>query len=158
MSIQSKLEELNLSLPEVGAVHGTYIPGVKVNGLLFVSGRIPTLSGKLISEGKVGGNLTIEEGYKAAELCSLHCLAVANAELGSLDKIIRIVRITGYVNSAPGFTKQPMVINGASDLVAKLFEERGKHARSAVGVAELPNNAPVEVEMIIQYANLECEG
>jgi enamine deaminase RidA (YjgF/YER057c/UK114 family) len=145
---------MGLSLPEVGKALGSYIPGVQANGFLFISGRTPTASGKVAFAGKVGQDLTVEDGYKAAQLCALHCLAVVKQQLGDLDKAIRIIRITGYVNSAAGFAQQPAVINGASDLVTALYGERGQHARSAVGVAELPNNAAVEVEMIVQYESL----
>lgn len=153
--IEKKLQEMGLSLPEVGKTHGAYVPGVQANGLLFTSGRTPTVDGKLMYGGKVGQDLSVEEGYKAAELCALHCLAVVREQLGGLDKVIRIVRITGFINSAPGFTQQSKVLNGASDLVAALFGERGQHARAAIGVAELPTNAAVEVDMIVQYEDLK---
>ncbi|NLC37886.1 MAG: RidA family protein, partial [Clostridia bacterium] len=127
-----------------------YAPGVQVGNFIYTSGQIPLVNGELKFKGKVGKELTMEEGYEAAKICALNCLGVAKSLLGSLDKIERIVKVTGFVNSAPGFTSQPKVIDGASELLGEIFGEKGRHARSAVGVAELPVDAAVEVEMIIQ--------
>ncbi len=126
----------------------SYVPAVKVDRLVFTSGQIPFWNGELRYKGKVGGDLSEEEGYQAARLCVLNCLAVVKQVAGSLDKIERIVKLTGFVNSAPGFNRQPFVVNGASDLLGKIFGEAGHHARSAVGVNELPLDAAVEVELV----------
>ncbi len=126
----------------------SYVPAVKVDRLVFTSGQIPFWNGELRYKGKVGGDLSEEEGYQAARLCVLNCLAVVKQVAGSLDKIERIVKLTGFVNSAPGFNRQPFVVNGASDLLGEIFGEAGQHARSAVGVNELPLDAAVEVELV----------
>lgn len=150
MSYEAKIKELGLAVPEAPKPVAVYAPGVQVGNFIYTSGQIPLVNGELKFKGKVGKELTMEEGYEAAKICALNCLGVAKSLLGSLDRIERIVKVTGFVNSAPGFTSQPKVIDGASELLGEIFGEKGRHARSAVGVAELPVDAAVEVEMIIQ--------
>ncbi|WP_123042996.1 RidA family protein [Cohnella candidum] len=150
--VLEKLESLGLKLPRVAPAVATYVPAVRTGSLLFISGQGPIEDGKYKYVGKVGGELTLEQGYDAAKHVMLNCLAVIKNELGSLDKVKRIVKLLAWVNSAPGFNRQPMVINGGSDLLVELFGERGRHARSAVAANELPFDIPVEIEMIV-----ECE-
>ncbi len=148
MKPSERLVAAGLTLPEVPRPVAAYVPGVIAGGLIYVSGQLPFAEGTLKYTGKVGNEITPEEGYEAARLCALNCLAVASELAGGLDSIGGVIKVTGYVNSAPGFTGQPAVINGASELLGELFGERGKHARAAVGVSELPLNAAVEVEII----------
>lgn len=147
--IEEKLKELNIELPQMPAPAGSYVPAVIVDKMVFVSGQLPTIKGELKYSGKVGKDITPEEAYEAAKLCALNALGVLKSYLGDLDRIAQIVRIGGFVNSQDGFTMQPKVINGASDFLVEVFGERGKHARAAVGVNELPLNAAVEVEMLV---------
>lgn len=126
-----------------------YVPAVQVGNLCFSSGQLPVVEGELKYQGKVGGELPEADGYQAARLCALNCLSVVKEVAGRLNNVERVVKVTGYVNSSPGFTRQPFVINGASDLLVEIFGEAGYHARSAVGVSELPLNAAVEVEIIV---------
>lgn len=135
-------------MPEAPRPVAAYVPAVRSGDLLFTSGQLPFREGKVAYTGKVGGLLSEADGYEAARLCALNCLAVARSVLGSLDRIGRVVKVSGFVNSAPGFTGQPKVLNGASELLADVFGEAGRHARAAVGVAELPLDAAVEVEMV----------
>jgi len=148
--IEEKIKELGYVLPETPKPLAVYIPALKVGNLIYTAGQIPLVDGKLYKEGKVGKNLTEEEGKKAAEICALNCLSAIKSIAGDLDKIEQIVKLTVFVNSADGFTTQPQIANGASELLGKIFGDIGKHVRSAVGVNELPINAPVEVEMIVQ--------
>jgi len=150
--IEDKLIELGLQLPIAPIPLASYVPAVIVDNLIFTSGQIPVLSGELKFKGKVGKDLTEEEGRNAAELCVLNCLSVIKNSAGSLDKIEKIIKVTVFINSADNFTGQPKVANGASDLLVKLFGEKGKHARSAVGVNELPINSAVEIEMVALLA------
>lgn len=150
MTIQEKMEQLGLKLPEPPKPVANYIPAVRVRDLLFTSGVLPMKEGKLAYEGKLGKELTVEEGQEAARLALLNALSVVKQALGSLDKVARVVRLTGHVASAPGFTQQPSVLNGASDLLIAIFEEAGRHTRVAVGAAELPLSSPVELELIVQ--------
>lgn len=150
--IEDKLIELGFQLPAAPTPLASYVPAVVVNDFIFTSGQIPVLDGELKFKGKIGKDLTEEEGRSAAELCVLNCLSVIKNSAGSLDKIERIVKVTVFINSADTFTAQPKVANGASDLLVKLFGEKGKHARSAVGVNELPIDAAVEIEMIARLA------
>lgn len=150
MSAEEKLAALGLTLPDAPRPVAAYVPYVLTGGLLFTSGQIATRDGRVIYQGKVGADLTKDEGYAAARLCAVNCLAVARAALGSLDKVRRVVKVTGYVNSAPGFTAQPAVINGASELLLEVFGEAGRHARAAVGAPELPLDSAAEVEMIFE--------
>lgn len=148
MSIEQKLQEMGLKLPEVVKPAGAYVPALTCGTLVYTSGQLPMVDGKLKYTGKVGENLGLEEGYQAAAACALNCLAALKSEVGDLNRVKRIVKVTGFVNSAPDFTDQPKVVNGASDLLGKLFGSG--HARSAIGVAALPFGAAVEVEMIVE--------
>lgn len=150
MSYEAKLQELGLKVPEVAKPVAAYVPAVKVGDYVYTSGQIPFVEGKLKYVGKVGKDLSLEEGYEAAKVCALNCLAAVKCVIGSLDKVEQIVKVVGFVNSAPGFADQPKVVNGASELIGQVFGTAGEHARSAVGVAELPLNAAVEVEMIVK--------
>ncbi|MEM2896248.1 MAG: RidA family protein [Candidatus Bathyarchaeia archaeon] len=150
MSTEDKIKSLGLKLPELPKPFGAYVPATRINDVLFTSGQGPILEGKIKYQGKLGKDLTLEEGYEAAKLCALNCLSAIKTEIGDLDKIERIVKLVGFVNSAQGFIKQSQVINGASDLLQNLFGERGKHARVAVGASELPNNMAVELEMMVK--------
>lgn len=152
MSYESKLKALGLQLPLPPQPVANYIPAVRVGDLLFLSGVLPMRDGQLVFSGKLGRDLTAEEGMEAAKLSLLNALAIAKQELGSLDRISRVVKVVGYVASAEGFVQQPQVLNGASDLLLAIFGEAGRHARVAVGAAELPRRAPVEIEMILSVA------
>jgi enamine deaminase RidA (YjgF/YER057c/UK114 family) len=152
MSYESKLKALGLQLPLPPQPVATYIPAVRVGELLFLSGVLPMRDGQLAFSGKLGRDLTAEEGMEAAKLSLLNALAIVKQELGSLDRISRVVKVVGYVASAEGFVQQPQVLNGASDLLVAVFGEAGRHARVAVGAAELPRRAPVEIEMILSIA------
>ncbi|RME44069.1 MAG: RidA family protein [Chloroflexi bacterium] len=150
MSAEQKLRELGLELPAPPEPVAAYVPAVEANGLLFTSGSGPIEDGKIKYHGKVGRDLSVEEGYQAARLTMLNLLAVVRQALGSLDRVERIVKVTGLVASAPGFNRQPEVMNGASHVLEALFGEQGRHARSAIGVNELPFDTPVEIEMIVK--------
>lgn len=150
MSIEEKMKELGIELPAPPKPMGAYVPYVKAGALVYIAGEKATVNDELVFKGKVGKDLTLEEGYEAARIAGLNCLGSLKAAVGSLDTIERIVKVVGYVNSAKGFNKQPQVINGASELLVAIFGDRGKHARVAVGVNELPSDSPVEVEMIAQ--------
>ena len=150
MSYEQKLMQLGITLPAPPKPVATYIPAVLAGDLLFLSGVIPFRDGTLVFEGKLGRELTVEQGYEASRVALLNALAIVRQELGSLDRVRRVVRMTGHVASAAGFVQHPAVINGASDLLVGIFGEAGQHARVALGAAELPLNAPVELELIIQ--------
>ena len=149
MSVEETLTRLGLALPSAPKPLATYIPACRAGDLLFVSGVLPFQNGKLSITGKLGNELTVEQGYEATRVALLNGLAIIQQELGSFDRIKRIVRLTGHVASAPGFGDQPAVVNGASDLLVELFGEIGRHARLALGAAELPLHAPVELELIV---------
>jgi enamine deaminase RidA (YjgF/YER057c/UK114 family) len=153
MSYDQKLRELGLSLPPAPAPVATYIPAVRAGDLLFLSGVLPFQEGQLAFRGKLGLDLSVDEGYDAARLALLNALALVRQECGTLDQVKKIVRLVGYVASAEGFIQQPGVVNGASDLLVKIFGDAGRHARLAVGAAELPLNAPIELEVILQLAS-----
>ena len=150
MSFDAKLAELGITLPAAPKPVATYIPAVRAGDLLFLSGTGPFKDGQIAFAGKLGRDLTVEQGYDAARLTLLNALAMVRQELGTLDRVVRIVRLTGHVASAEGFTQQPAVINGASDLLVKIFGEAGRHARLALGAAELPLNMCIELELIVQ--------
>ncbi len=150
--VEDRLRELGYELPSIPSPAGSYIPATSTGSLLFTAGQLPFEDGRLRYTGKVGKDVSIEEAKEAARLCALNALAAVEVEAGSLEKVRRIVKVTGYVASAAGFNDQPEVINGASDFLGEIFGERGTHARSAVGVAELPLDAPVEVELIVELA------
>lgn len=149
----ARLAELGLTLPPVPAPAGSYVPATRSGNLVFTAGQIPLKDGALASTGKVGdGGVSLEEAQECARLCALNALAAAADVAGGLDGIARIVKVTGFVASVAGFNGQPSVVNGASDLLREVFGEAGLHARSAVGVAELPLGAPVEVELVVEVA------
>ena len=150
MSVVETLTKLGLTLPPPPKPLATYIPACQAGDLLFVSGVLPFRDGKLSVTGKLGHTLSIEQGYEAARLALLNALAIIQQETGSFERVKKIVRLTGHVASATGFAEQPAVINGASDLLVELFQERGRHARLALGAAELPLHAPIELELIVQ--------
>lgn len=145
-----RLKELGYELPSVPNPAGSYVPATSTGSLLFTAGQLPLKEGQLRYTGKVDKDVSVEEAKVAARLCALNALAAVEAEAGSLENVRRVVKVTGYVASAAGFNRQPEVINGASDFLGEVFGERGTHARSAVGVAELPLDAPVEVELIVE--------
>ena len=150
MSIKDKLSSLSLTLPVAALPVAAYVPAVKSGNLVFVAGQLPLVDGKIVKEGKVGKEVTPEEAIDMAQICALNALAAISL-VADIDQIEKIVRVGGFVNGAPGFVAIPAVINGASELFIKLFGDvNGKHARTAIGVAELPLNAPVEVEVIVQ--------
>jgi enamine deaminase RidA (YjgF/YER057c/UK114 family) len=150
MSVKEKLASLGLTLPTAAAPVAAYVPAVKTGNLVFTAGQLPVADGKLVLTGKVGSDVTPEDAKKMAEICALNALAAISL-VADIDQIEKIIRVGGFVNGAPGFVAIPAVINGASELLIKLFGDvNGKHARTAVGVAELPLNAPVEVEMVVQ--------
>lgn len=148
MTPSERLASLNLELPAVVTPVGSYVPALKVGNEVYTSGQLPMARGRLTCTGKVGSEVTVEDAAAAAELAALNAVASVAAAAGGIDRIEQIVRVGVFVNSAPGFTDQPKVANGGSNLLGKVFGEAGKHARSAVGVAELPLNAAVELEMI----------
>ncbi len=150
MSVEDKLKELGLALPEAPKPVAAYIPAKRVGDLVFISGQIPLKDGKIAYQGKVGAERTQQEGYEAARLCALNALAAVKALVGSLDAVEEIVQVRGYVNCTPDFGNHPEVINGASELLVELFGERGQHARAAVGVSGLPRDATVELEMVVR--------
>ncbi len=149
MSVKEKLAALDLTLPTAAAPVAAYVPAVKSGNLVFTAGQLPVVDGKLVLTGKVGSDVTAEDAKKMAEICALNALAAISL-VADIDQIEKIVRVGGFVNAAPGFVAIPAVINGASELLIKLFGDvNGKHARTAVGVAELPLNAPVEIEILV---------
>ncbi|MGH9784676.1 MAG: RidA family protein [Terriglobia bacterium] len=150
MSIEDKLRQMGFELPEPPKPVAAYVPCVRTGNLLFVSGQVPRERGVLRFSGHVGGNLNLAEGQQAARICALNALSVVKGEVGNLDRVRRIVKLTGFVASAAGFTDQPKVVDGASTLLAELFGEKGQHARAAVGVNELPLGSAVEIEMIVE--------
>lgn len=150
MAIADRLHELGIRLPEVAAPAGLYRPALRSGALCYVSGQVNLHEGNLSARGKVGDALTVDEGAAAARVAALNCLAAAAAELGSLDAIVKVVRLTGYVAAAPGFRRMPQVINGASQLFRDVFGEAGVGTRLALGVTELPAGAPVEVDVILE--------
>jgi enamine deaminase RidA (YjgF/YER057c/UK114 family) len=152
MSYDQRLKELGVELPAAPKPVANYVPAVRTGRLLFLSGVLPMREGRLSCAGKLGKDLTVEQGAEAARLALLNALAIVKGELGSLDRVAKVVRMTGHVASAEGFAQQPAVINGASDLLVVLFGDRGRHARVAVGAAELPLNAPVELDLIIELS------
>ena len=150
MNAEQKLKEMGIVLPESPKPVANYVRAVRTGNLLFVSGHGPYNDGKTLILGKLGKEVTVEEGYKTARNVALNCLASIRAALGSLDKVKRVVKLLGMVNCAEDFKEQPKVINGASDLLVEIFGEAGRHARSAVGMQALPNQIPVEIEMILE--------
>jgi enamine deaminase RidA (YjgF/YER057c/UK114 family) len=150
MSYEAQVKALGLSIPQTPRPAANYVPAVQSGNLIFASGQTPTVEGKLSVKGKLGREVSIEQGQQAARVALLNCLAAVRSITGSLDAIKRIVKLNGYVASAEGFGAQPQVVNGASLLLEEIFGDAGKHARASIGVAELPGGAPVEVELIVE--------
>ncbi|MDB3956319.1 RidA family protein [Candidatus Nitrosopelagicus sp.] len=151
--IEDRLRELSIEIPTPPNPAGSYIPVVTTGNLAFVSGQIPMKDGKVIVEGKVPEKQSLDSAREAAKICIINGLAQLKANLGSLDKITKFVRISGFVNSSQEFTEQPKVINAASDLLVEIFGDMAKHSRIAVGVASLPLNSTVEIDMIVEYSS-----
>jgi enamine deaminase RidA (YjgF/YER057c/UK114 family) len=149
MSVAARLKELGLTLPPVVPPVAAYVPAVQTGNLVYTSGQLPMVDGELPAVGKVGAQVTAEQGKELARTCALNALAAIDALVG-IDSVVRVVKVVGFVASAPDFTGQPGVINGASELLGEVFGDQGRHARSAVGVAALPLDAPVEVELIVE--------
>jgi len=150
MTPEERLAALGLTVPEVVAPVAAYVPAVRSGNLVYTSGQVPIRDGKLIKAGKVGADLSQEEGYECARQCALNAIAAVRAEIGDLSLVKRVVKVVVFVASTPDFTGQPAVGNGASELLGEVFGESGRHARSAVGVAVLPLDAPVEVELVVE--------
>lgn len=150
MGAEKRLAELGLELPEAARPLGSYVTIVRSGNLLFTAGHLPAATDGRQWQGKVGADFTVEEGAEAARRTGINILATVRDAIGSLDDVVRVVKLTGFVNSAPGFNQQPAVINGCSDLFGEVFGEAGRHARSAVGVSELPLDTPVEIEAVIE--------
>lgn len=151
-TIEARLAELNIELPNAASPAANYVPSVPSGSMLYISGQIPFWNGELRFVGKVGAGFSVDEGHQAARLCGLNVIAQAKAALGDLDRVKRIVKLTGFVNAVPDFTDQPKVINGCSDLMVEVFGDKGRHARSAVGAGGLPLGVAVEVEAIVEVA------
>jgi enamine deaminase RidA (YjgF/YER057c/UK114 family) len=152
MSANARIQELGITLPEVAKPAGAYVPAVQSGNLVFTAGQIPLVEGKLIATGKVGKEISVEEAKSIARVCVLNAVAAIKGVVGDLDRVKKVVKVVGFVASAPEFTQQPAVINGASELLEQIFGDSGIHARSAVGVAVLPLDAPVEVELVVEIA------
>jgi enamine deaminase RidA (YjgF/YER057c/UK114 family) len=149
VNVSARLGQLGVTLPQVVAPLASYVPAVRTGNLVYTSGQLPTEGGKLTRTGKVGAEVSPEEGKALARICALNALAAVGSVVG-IDAVTRVVKVVGFVASAPGFNGQPSVVNGASDLFTEVFGDNGAHARSAVGVSELPLDAPVEVELIVE--------
>lgn len=147
--VENRLKDLGLTVPEVAAPVAAYVPALRNGSLVYTSGQLPLVSGHLRATGKLGAEITTEMGYELAQTCALNAIAAVRSQVGDLDKVVQVVKVLGFVASTSDFYDQPQVINGASELLAKAFGDAGEHARSAVGVAVLPRNAPVEVELIV---------
>lgn len=150
---EDRLKDLNLELPTLGDALGNYVGAVRTGNLVFLSGRGPRWDGQFRCLGKLGQDVTVEQGYAAARLTALNLLASLKTEIGDLDRVTRVVKLVGMVASDPSFTEQPSVVNGASDLLVAVFGDRGKHARSSLGVPVLPMNTAVEIELIVEVAS-----
>lgn len=148
--VEARLQELGIELPSVPSSVANYVGAIRTGELIYVSGRLPMRDGQVAFKGKLGRDVSAEDGYQAARLSTLNLVATLKAEIGDLDKVRRIVKVLGMVSSDPEFTEQASVLNGASDLLVEIFGDRGRHARSAIGVAALPINACVEVELIVE--------
>jgi enamine deaminase RidA (YjgF/YER057c/UK114 family) len=150
MTPEERLADLGLAIPEVVAPVAAYVPAVRTGGYVYTSGQLPLRDGELMRIGKVGSEVSPEEAHECARQCALNALAAVRSEVGELSAVTRVVKVVGFVASAPGFTAQPQVVNGASELLGQVFGDSGQHARSAVGVAVLPLDAPVEVELVVE--------
>ena len=151
--IEEKIKELGFEVPEVAKPLAAYIPAKQVGNLVMTSGQVPLVKGEIKFKGKVGRDLSEEDAIKAAQVCALNCLAAIKSVVGDLDRVVEVEKLTVFVASNPDFTAQPKVANGASELIGKIFGEAGKHVRSAVGVAALPLNSAVEIEMIVKISD-----
>ncbi|MGI5166017.1 RidA family protein [Spirillospora sp. CA-253888] len=149
---EDRLRGLGLELPDVAAPLASYVPTARTGSLVYTAGQLPLVKGELPVTGKVGAEVTAEQAAEQARICALNAIAAVKAEIGDLAKVVRIVKVVGFVASAPDFYGQPQVVNGASDLLGEVFGDAGVHARSAVGVGVLPRNAPVEVELIVEVS------
>ncbi|UCM88921.1 RidA family protein [Streptomyces marincola] len=152
-AVEARLAELGLALPEVVPPVAAYVPAVRTGRYVYTSGQVPMVGGELPTAGKVGAEVSPERAKELAQICALNALAAVKSVVGDLDRIVRVVKVVGYVASAPDFTGQPQVVNGASELLGEALGERGRHARSAVGVAVLPLDAPVEVELVVELGD-----
>ena len=152
MSASTRLAELGIELPSVVPPVAAYVPAVQTGNLVYTSGQLPMVNGEMPATGKVGGQVTAEQGKELARVCALNALAAVDALVG-IDNVVRVVKVVGFVASVPDFTGQPGVVNGASELLGEVFGDGGRHARSAVGVAALPLDAPVEVELIVEVSS-----
>jgi enamine deaminase RidA (YjgF/YER057c/UK114 family) len=152
MSVEQRLTELGFTLPTLAKPVAAYVPAIVTGDLVFTSGQLPFVDGSLLATGKVGAEVSPEQAAELARTCALNALAAAASVIGSLDRVTRVVKVVDFVASAPDFTGQPAVINGASELLGDVFGEPGQHARSAVGVAVLPLDSPVEVELVLEIA------
>jgi enamine deaminase RidA (YjgF/YER057c/UK114 family) len=150
MDVYEKIKKMGFTLPTPPAVIGKYVPVKQIGKMAYVSGQGPIVDGKPVFTGKLGKELSIDQGQEAARLCIMNTLAVLEAKIGDLNKVANVVKMLGFVASAPGFNDQPAVINGGSQLLIDIFGERGRHARSAIGTNELPGNIPVEIEVIFE--------
>jgi enamine deaminase RidA (YjgF/YER057c/UK114 family) len=150
--VEKKLSELGIVLTQPAAPVANYVPFVRTGNLLSVSGQICLDAGKLVAKGQLGGGVSVEDGQKAARACAVNILAQVKVALGDLDNVVRVVKLTGFVNSAPGFTDGPKVMNGASDLMVAVFADKGRHSRSTIGVAALPQDAAMEVEALFEVS------
>lgn len=150
MRIEDKINKMGIQIPEAAKPVGSYIPYQRVGDLIFISGQDCRVDGKLKYEGKVGADVTEEEAYDAAKITAINLVAILKNAIGDLDKVVKIVNLRGFVNSAKGFVRQPFVINGASDFLVEVFGEKGKHSRCALSANELPFNTPVEIEMVVE--------
>ena len=149
-TVEDRLSSLGLTVPEVVPPVAAYVPTVRAGNLVFTSGQLPARDGEMLATGKLGGEVSEEQGFECARQCALNALAAVKAELGSLDAVKRVVKAVVFVASTPDFTAQPKVANGASELLADAFGDAGRHARSAVGVPVLPLDVPVEVELVVE--------
>jgi enamine deaminase RidA (YjgF/YER057c/UK114 family) len=150
--VRAKLAELGLTLPVAAKPVAAYVPAIRTGNLVFTAGQLPLVDGAIPSKGKVGAKVSVDEAKRLAQVCALNALAAVET-VADVNKIVKVVRVVGYVNGEPGFISQPAVVNGASELYLHIWGEAGKHARSAIGVAELPLDAPVEVELTVEIAD-----
>ena len=147
--VRSKLAELGLTLPVAAKPVAAYVPAIRTGNLVFTAGQLPLVDGKIVATGKVGGAVTTEQAKELAQICALNALAAVET-VAKVDDIVKVVRVVGYVNGVAGFINPPVVVNGASELFLSIWGEAGKHARSAIGVADLPLDAPVEIELTVE--------
>ena len=150
--VRAKLAELGLTLPIAAKPVAAYVPAIRTGNIVFTAGQLPLVNGEMAGTGKVGAEVSVDEAKKLAQICAINCLAAVET-VADVNKIVKVVRVVGYVNGIPGFVTQPAVVNGASELFLHIWGDAGKHARSAVGIAELPLNAPVEIELTVEIAD-----